>query len=158
MNFRLSAWEPLFDITTAKTVLSYQDKRPALVENKTGKGKAVFFTEPAEMFLAETPNAYASDYTYLIYDYLRRLAGIDQEIKINDPQIEKTFHPIDTQSAFVVLINHHRKAVQIPVNLKRKLKKEVELLTECALIRKQTDHGFEVEIEACSGSIFRLRY
>lgn len=158
INFRVSTWESLFDITTAKTVLHYQDKKPALVENKIGKGKTVFFTEPAEMLLAETPCAYANDYTYLVYDYLRRSAGIELEIEINDPQIERTFHPIDTQSAFLVLINHHRKSVRIPVNLKRKVRKEVELLTEGTTIRKKTAHGFEVEIQACSGSIFRLRY
>ena len=154
---QMADWEAVFSLTTGKAALSYQNKKPALVENKIGKGKTFFFTEPAEMLLAGTPHAYANDHTHLIYSYLKKSAGIKEEIKIDDPEIERTFHPIDEKNAFLVLVNHHRNSVGVHVDLRKKIEKLPDPVAGNVVVKAKTAHGFEVEMQACEGAIFRLR-
>ncbi|MBA7500204.1 MAG: cellulase family glycosylhydrolase [Clostridia bacterium] len=152
-----SDWELVFGLTRGKTILSYKNGKPALVENKIGKGKTFFFAEPTEVFLSGIPNAYENNQIYFIYDYLRKSAGIKQEVGISDSQIERISHPIDERSTFLTLVNHHRSSVTVNVRTKRKIKK-IEPITESVVVKGIHKNEFKLKINGCEGAILQMEF
>lgn len=152
-----SDWELIFHPTAGKTILQYENKRPALIENKIGKGKTLFFTEPVETVLAKTLQAYKNSQVYLLYDYLREVSKIEKEVEINDPQVERTWHPINENSAFLVLINYHRQTINLNIRLKRKIKK-IEPLVESSIIKNKINKNFQVAISGSQGTILEIKF
>ncbi|MDD2707983.1 MAG: cellulase family glycosylhydrolase [Verrucomicrobiae bacterium] len=150
-------WELDFSLTTGKPLLAYEDRKPCLIENSLGKGKTVFFAEPAEMSLAKTPHAYKNSGVHQIYDYLRNAAGIGEEIEINDPLVGQSLHFLDENRAFLVLVNYHREPVAVDIRSRRGIRK-VESLTECFAIRGKMQNGVQGELAASDGAILEIGF
>ena len=152
-----SEWELDFSLTTGKALLAYEDRRPALIENKLGKGRTVFFPEPAEMNLGKTPHAYKDSQVHLIYNHLKKAAGIVPDIEVNDPLVGRSLHPIDDHRAFLVLVNYHRKPVAVDIRTNRSIRK-IEPVTDCFAIEKKSRNNIQGNLGASDGAILEIRF
>ncbi|MGI6383794.1 MAG: cellulase family glycosylhydrolase [bacterium] len=104
-------------ITSGKVLLQRADGSPSFIEHSLGQGKTFFFSEPAEYALSRKPYAFDGDETYRIYEFIKREAGIGNDIEISGAaNVEKTFHPLSESSGYLILVNYSGEDCLLSVN------------------------------------------
>ena len=89
---------------------------PALTVHDYGKGKTVLCLEALERLLIGVPHVFEENQSYRIYEALKELAGIDGDVKMSHPFIERTLHSMG-KARLLTLINHSPAPAEAHVEL-----------------------------------------
>ncbi len=125
---RTNAYCPV-DPTTAGVIAIDADGRPALLENRIGKGRIVLSTYPIERYLLGGVEAHEGDSTYRLYRALRDVAGITPAFDLEHPNVELGVLEASDRSA-LWLVNHGWNEARVTIRSTVPITRLVDAETE----------------------------
>jgi endo-1,4-beta-mannosidase len=123
-------WGTGLAVSDGEVIAVDQQKRPALVARRLGKGATLLSAYPLETYLANLPAAFDDhDTVYRLYQALREWGGIKPLVSSDQPSVEATALA-GKVGGYIVLANHSGEQLRttlhstLPINSLRQLTRD----------------------------------
>ncbi|MFH2068447.1 MAG: cellulase family glycosylhydrolase [Candidatus Omnitrophota bacterium] len=103
---RTEGWRLIVEPKEAKVLAVNESGNPLILENRFGKGKVILATEPLELYLSRMPDTLPENKIYLLYAYLKSLAGLETSKQESNPETEK----VDFENGSSLTLNFKQKS------------------------------------------------
>lgn len=92
---------------TAETISEDQEKYPAFIKNRYGKGWVIFFNAPIEWYVATASDSLSNGNSVeMVYRYAADIAGIRRIVTSKNPNLDITIHHVDERKSIVIVMNN----------------------------------------------------
>ena len=91
---------------------TFGDGSPAIVGAPHDRGEAIFCPLPVERSLSRTTYSLENGAAARLYRLLAERAKMEHPVDIQSTEAERTWHPIDADSGYLVVINHAEKPLE----------------------------------------------
>lgn len=147
----------LLRVAAGQIIAIDQEGNPAIVAHSLGQGQTLLLAYPLEHYLAETPGAFeGEDSTGGVYRALRNYAGLRSLFECDNPKVELGLLP-RSNDGYLVTVNHGVEPIRTFITTGLSLEEVRELAPGGAKRVGHDEHGWEVNLDGFSGTIFHWR-
>jgi len=154
LRCKIQDWHLEIKRHKAQTLLEWEDKTPAMLRYKYGKGKTIFLGLGVEAILSRTKYVSNDNNTYRIYEYLKEISKVAQELDISNPYVERTYHRVSENEGYLVLVNHKEDLIEVDVLCKTRPKSIMPIdkdIKSCVF-----DGSWRIKLQPFEGNIFNV--